>query len=103
MNDKETFQKYVHGFMGITVITKESPDLPYTRQKLKVHLKVWGRGGGRMLIISFGYCSTIHHEFDLAGQTVNQHYYLVVLRCMRDIMEKKTTENVDCRNIQPPS
>jgi hypothetical protein len=23
MNDKDTFQKYVHGFMGITVITKE--------------------------------------------------------------------------------
>jgi hypothetical protein len=46
----------------------------------------------KTMLIFFRLCGIVHHEFILASQTVNQAYYLEVLRRVRGAVRRKQPE-----------
>ena len=42
-----------------------------------------------MLIDFFDHEGIVYHEFAAAGQTINQHFHLAVLKRLRDAMRRK--------------
>ena len=45
-----------------------------------------------MLIVFFDWKGTVHHEFVPCGETVNKEFYLKVMKCLREAVQRKRPE-----------
>ena len=48
----------------------------------------------------FDSCGIVHYEYTPEGQTVNKEYYLEVLRCLRDAVQRKWPDLWAAKNFQ---
>jgi hypothetical protein len=80
-----------HGFMVMTLKPKNSPNTEESCFALPQENMIRVLMSERNAAFFFSQ-GIMHYEFAPLGQTINQDFYLVILRCLQDVVQRKLPE-----------